>query len=668
MCGLTGFLGGAIARSENEARRVTRAMAGELAHRGPDSAGFWHDADAAIALGHTRLAIVELSPAGAQPMQSHSGRYVLSFNGEIYNHADLRAELEQQGSAPNWRGNSDTETLVAAIEAWGVAATLERAIGMFAFALWDRRDRTLTLARDRLGEKPLYYGWVGNGASRSFVFGSELKSLTAHPAFSADIDRAALTEFLRFGYVPAPLSIYRGVSKLPPGTLATIRLDRPEPQIEAYWTVRQAVNDGQRTPFGGSPQEAVDALETLLLDAVGKQMMADVPLGAFLSGGIDSSTIVALMQVQSTRPVQTFSIGFHEDGYNEADQAKAVAAHLGTQHTELYVTAEEACAVIPALPTIYDEPFADASQIPTHLVSRLARSQVAVSLSGDAGDELFCGYSRYGLTDRVWRRLASIPTPARAAIASALTRISPTAWNRMARIGGAGIPALRRLPNPGRKIHKGAGVLASRSASELYRGIVSHWVHPEHLVVGAEAIEPAEWASEFWNTQLSDVEKMMATDLVTYLPDDILAKVDRAAMAVSLETRVPMLDHRVVEFAWSLPMEYKLRGGRTKWVLRELLNRHVPSTLTERPKMGFGLPIDSWLRGPLREWAEELLDPRLLREQGLINPDLVREAWQTHQSGAANVEYQLWDVLMFQAWFSDASAQAPDTNLLLKSA
>ncbi len=652
MCGIAGFFGGDLSHDSEQSRATIARMVAAIEHRGPDANGYWHDANAGLTLGHARLSILDLSPSGAQPMRSASERFVISYNGEIYNHLDLREELASAGGQHDWRGHSDTKTLLAAIERWGIEQALRRTIGMFAFALWDRRDRVLTLARDRLGEKPLYYGLQGSGSQRTLLFGSELKALVAHPQFAAEIDRDALTEYMRFAYVPAPRSIYRGISKLPPGTYATLRESGADPEIRAYWSARDAVEAGHADLFGGSPGEAVDELERLLVDAIGKQMMSDVPLGAFLSGGVDSSAVVALMQSISQRPVKTFSIGFHEEGYNEADHAKAVAAHLGTDHTEAYVTAREARDVIPSLPAMYDEPFADASQIPTHLVSRLAREHVTVSLSGDAGDELFCGYDRYRLTDRVWRRIAPIPAPARRMAASAIGAVPPATWNGIARAGGRLVPPLARLPNQGHKMHKGARVLASKNASELYRGIVSHWTNPAELVVGGNEASADEWRRGKWLAGLSDVENMMAADIMTYLPDDILAKVDRAAMAVSLETRVPFLDHRVVELAFRLPLSLKLREGTTKWVLREVLYRHVPRGLIERPKMGFGLPIDHWLRGDLRDWGEELLAPDRLRDEGYLDPGLVRQLWNLHQSGQADVQYHLWDVLMFQAWLA----------------
>ncbi|MDG0026257.1 asparagine synthase (glutamine-hydrolyzing) [Trinickia sp. Y13] len=655
MCGITGFMGGKLAKVEERAAVLT-AMADRIRHRGPDDGDVWCDLDTLVGFGHRRLAIVDLSPAGHQPMKSASGRYVIAYNGEIYNHLALREALERAGAAPQWRGHSDTETLLAGIDAWGIDATLRRAVGMFAIALWDRQTRVLTLARDRIGEKPLYYGWQGTAGARSFLFGSELKALHAHPAFEKRIDRDALCVYMRHNNVPGEHSIYQGIHKLLPGHLLEVAPHRPEPVLRSYWSGAQAALQGAREPFAGSADEAVDALERLLRDAVRQQMMGDVPLGAFLSGGIDSSTVVALMQAQSSQPVRTFSIGFHDDVYNEAKHAKAVAAHLGTDHTELYVTADQAMAVIPRLPTLYDEPFADSSQIPTYLVSELARRRVTVSLSGDAGDELFCGYNRYQITASLWRRLSAVPSSVRSAAAWLLTRVSPRSLNRLA----ASHPGAARWANIGEKIHKGAGVMAAGSPAELYLGMVSQWQNPGDIVVGG--VEPATLltgaAPEL--DGLGEVERMMALDLLTYLPDDILTKVDRAAMGTSLETRVPFLDHRVVEFAWKLPLDYKLRledsSYTTKWVLRQVLYRHVPRTLIERPKMGFGVPIDSWLRGPLRDWAEDLLSEQRLRREGMLNSAPIRRKWQEHLSGQRNWQHPLWCVLMFQAWLANETA------------
>ena len=644
MCGLVGFLGGVAGEGSDKA--LLRRMSDTLIHRGPDDGGTWFDSEQQIGFGHRRLAIVDLSPAGHQPMVSASGRFVIAFNGEIYNHLGIRTELEELGQAPTWRGHSDTETLLAGIEAWGVEATLKKSIGMFAIALWDRQTRTLTLARDRMGEKPLYYGWQGSSIERVFLFGSELKALKAHPNFAADIDRGAICLLLRHNYIPAPYSIYQDITKLEPGCLLSVSLAQPEPRIWKYWDAVQAARAGVAQPFAGTADQAVDALEVLAKDAVRRQMMADVPLGAFLSGGIDSSTVVALMQAQSSRPVKTFTIGFSEEGYNEAVHAKAVAQHLGTEHTELCVTPQQAMEVIPRLPSLYCEPFADSSQIPTFLVSQLAKQHVTVSLSGDAGDELFCGYNRYQITEQSWRKLALVPAPLRALAAKGITALSPTAWDSLAGI----ISGARRYAALGDKLHKGAGVLVSATVDELYLGMVSHQRNPVDWVIGGQ--EPPTHLTGLRPelSGLNVVERMMALDAISYLPDDILVKVDRAGMAVSLESRVPFLDHRVVEFAWSLPLSYKLREGQTKWPLRQVLYRHVPRALIDRPKMGFGVPLHDWLRGPLREWAEELLDEARLAKEGYFHPAPIRKIWAEHLSGRRNWMAQLWNVLMFQAW------------------
>lgn len=643
MCGLTGFLNACNGVNRELAQHWLYDMANAIARRGPDNDGYWIDPDAGFGLAHRRLAIVDLSPAGAQPMVSSSGRYVLAFNGEIYNHQLLRQALEREGKVVSpWRGHSDTETLLASLDAWGFESTLQRSIGMFAISLWDRELRTLTLARDRLGEKPLYYGWQGQGGEAAFLFGSELSALRRHPMFVADINRDALGLYMRHNCIGGANSIYIGIHKLLPGHILTVSSAAPDPVVRAWWSGADVAAQGVTHPFAGTPDEAVNALEALLRGAVGQQMMADVPLGAFLSGGIDSSTVVALMQAQSSRPVRTFSIGFHEAGYNEAEHAKAVARHLGTDHTELYVTPQQALDVIPKLPSLYSEPFADSSQIPTYLVSQLARQHVTVSLSGDAGDELFCGYTRYQMTAGLWGKVSRLPRPLRQLAAKAITALPPAAWDKL----GAVLP----LSRVGDKLHKGAVLLGSRSAADLYRGMVSHWSDPACVVLGAT--EPATVLSGAAPALpgLGDVERMMALDMLSYLPDDILAKVDRAAMGVSLETRVPFLDHRVVEFAWSLPLAYKLRDGVTKWPLRQVLYRYVPRELIDRPKMGFGVPIDHWLRGPLREWAETLLAEPRLRSEGFFDPAPIRQKWDEHLSGKRNWQYHLWDVLMFQAW------------------
>jgi len=630
-----------------DAATILKCMGNSIVSRGPDHGGIWCD-DTKIAFAHRRLSILDLSPAGHQPMHSYSGRYVIIFNGEIYNHLDLRKELKNH----NWRGHSDTETLLEAFEEWGIEGTLKKTNGMFAIALWDRKKKTLTLARDRLGEKPLYFGWQGVGEQAAFLFASELKALKAHPAFSGEIDRNALCLMMRHNYIPAPYSIYRGIYKLQPGTFLTVSLERSEPVLQTYWSLAEVAVAGNRNRFTGSWEQAVDELDVLLKSAVRQQMVADVPLGAFLSGGIDSSTIVALMQVQSVQPVKTFTIGFNEAGYNEAVHAKAVARHLGTDHTELYVTPKQAMDVIPNLPKLYCEPFSDSSQIPTFLVSQLARQQVTVSLSGDAGDELFCGYNRYLMAKRLWNKFSHVPAGARRLAARGLTSLSPSRWNALLGPVQGLLPSSLRLDKLGDQLHKAAGVLTSSSVDALYLGLVSHWNDPANVVIGGAEPLTLLTGNAPALDGLDDIQRMMALDATTYLPDDILCKVDRAAMGVSLESRVPFLDYRVVEFAWRIPQSMKLRGKVGKWILRQVLQRYVPKELVERPKMGFGVPIDDWLRGSLREWAEELLDESRLRREGFFHIAPIRKKWAEHLSGKRNWQYHLWDVLMFQEWFN----------------
>ncbi|CAM4378487.1 MAG: Asparagine synthetase [glutamine-hydrolyzing] 1 [Legionella sp.] len=638
MCGFSGIL----SRTDwaSGAEQLLSAMCQSIAHRGPDDQGIWFDVQAGIGLAHTRLAIVDLSPAGHQPMASANGRYMIVFNGEIYNHLKLREEL----ALPTWRGHSDTETLLAGFDAWGIEQTIERSIGMFAFALWDKQSQTLTLGRDRAGEKPLYYGWQ----NEAFLFGSELKALKVHPDFKKELNPDALALFLRHNYIPAPHSIYKNIYKLAPGSFLQISLSNPQPVVKNYWSATQTALAGFSAPFKGDANEAIDELERQAKDAIAQQMIADVPLGAFLSGGIDSSTVVALMQAQSSRPVRTFSIGFHETNYNEARYARAVADHLGTQHTELYVTIEDALAVIPKLSTLYDEPFSDSSQIPTFLVSELAKQQVTVALSGDAGDELFCGYNRYTMTSKLWNKINKVPLPIRRGAATVMRQISPRAWDRVSSV----LPVLKHYSQVGSKVHKGAYVLASASVNEAYRRLVSHHDKPYSLLV-SEGVEPNVFMDQHHAdlSQLDDVNRMMAMDFVSYLPDDILVKVDRAAMGVSLETRIPFLDHRLIEFAWTLPLSMKLRDGQSKWPLRQLLDRYVPRALIERPKMGFSIPLSEWLRGPLRDWAETLLNEQRLQKEGIFNSAAIRLMWQQHLHGKGNFSALLWNILMFQAWW-----------------
>ncbi len=642
MCGLTGFWQTAGDGEATLCQRVKHMM-DTIVHRGPDDEGAWVDAEAGIALGFRRLAILDLSPTGHQPMFSANGRYAIIFNGEIYNYRDLRAELEGRGA--RFRGASDTEVILEGAVQWGVEAIIPRLWGMFAIALWDRQERALWLARDRVGKKPMYYARM-NGA---FLFGSELKALRAHPAFEAETDRDALALYLRYGYVPSPHSIYRGVHKLPPGCYAVVR-EGQQPEIRCYWDARQVVEFGLTQRLSISDGEAVEGLDTLLRDAVGRRMIADVPLGALLSGGIDSSTVVALMQAQSSIAVKTFTIGFHVPGYNEADAAKAVARHLGTDHTELYVTPEETLAVIPRLPQLYDEPFADSSQIPTFLVCELARRHVTVSLSGDGGDELFGGYTRYMWAEGIWKGLRYLPPPARRLAAEAIQRVSPAQWDALYAGVERLLPAQLLQSLPGDKFHKLAGVLPVANPDGLYQRLVSLWKAPDDLVIGGHEPGGALTDVSVGRSIPNFTERMMFLDLVTYLPDDILVKVDRASMGVSLEARAPLLDHRAIEWVWRLPLAFKKRNDTSKWLLRQVLYRYVPPELVERPKTGFGVPIGVWLRGPLRDWAEALLDEGRLRREGYLRPEPIRQAWEDHLGGRRNDQYRLWAILMFQAW------------------
>jgi len=658
MCGIAGFWDTAHRFTVDETSAALRGMTRTLGHRGPDDEGYLQEPDPGLALGFRRLSIVDLSAAGHQPMASASGRYVIVFNGEVYNHARMRPDLERAGH--EFRGDSDTEVMLAGIEQWGLERALDRFIGMFAFALWDKAERTLTLVRDRLGIKPLYCGW----AAGMFTFASELKALAALPGFGNPVDRDALCLFLRHNVVPAPYSIYRNIGKLVPGTLLRVDAGLAAAPMDAaslaqrakpYWSARVVAEAGARRRVALTDDDAVAELDTLLRDAVSLRMVADVPLGAFLSGGVDSSTVVALMQAQAPRPVQTFSIGFHEASYDEAAHAKAVAAHLGTDHHELYVTPRDALDVVPHLPAMFDEPFADSSQIPTYLVSKLARGKVTVSLSGDGGDELFAGYNRYFWGADLRRWINRVPYLARRSIASLLRANEAWFGNALERTMPL-LPARLQLRNPGNKSAILADMLSARTNDERYRYLVSHWRDPAEVVLGGS--EPPTPLTDAGRTAaLADpVERMMYADLVTYLPDDILTKVDRASMAVSLEARVPLLDHRVVEFAWRIPMMQKVRSGQGKWLLRQVLYRYVPKELIERPKMGFGVPIEHWLRGPLRDWAEALLYEPRLREEGYFDPAPIRAMWEGHVAGRLNEHYRLWDVLMFQAWLSKTAA------------
>lgn len=622
MCGLAGFYSNGDVSYFSSAKKN---MSFSLSHRGPDAIGTWSDMGNSISLLHFRLSILELSEAGAQPMHSANNHFVISFNGEIYNHLVLRTQLDNELGNITWRGGSDTETLLECIAAWGLKRTLQAAVGMFAFALWDTQENELVLARDRLGEKPLYWGWCGD----VLLFGSELAALKAHPSFNANIDRNSLALLMRYNSIPAPYSIYEGIEKLKSGHFVRIKKGQKRAEVtpESYWSFKNIVESGIVSPFTGSDVQAVDTLESLLNQSISGQMLADVPLGAFLSGGVDSSTVVALMQKQSSSPIQTFAIGFDEPGYNEAVYAKEVATHLGTSHTELYVSAKDALAVVPKLPHIYSEPFADSSQIPTFLVNQMAKQQVTVALSGDAGDELFGGYTPYQFAPKVWDAISKLPLSIRKAVAGLLS----------------GLPMSDKLL-------KLLNVLPSKDRADFYHILMTHWQQPEQLVLGAKPYPTVfDTPNQQPNTDCFE-HWMMAMDASQYMIDDILVKVDRAAMANSLEVRVPMLDHRVVEFAWTLPLSMKIRDGKGKWVLREVLYRHVPKHLIERPKKGFSIPLAQWLRGPLKEWAETLLSETRLRNDGYFNVQMVRQTWHQHLQGKRDHALKLWGVLMFQAW------------------
>lgn len=663
MCGIAGL----ISSRPFDASAVRR-MIDPIAHRGPDDQGAWIDAECGVGLGHRRLSIVDLSPLGHQPMGSNNARWMLSYNGEIYNHLDLRRELERSGAgaAGNglpWRGHSDTETLIECIAAWGLKETLQKCVGMFALALWDRKQRRLLLARDRFGEKPLYYGWVGG----DFVFASELKGLRSHPGFDNPVSRRSVRLLAARAYVPAPLSIYERIYKLEPGCILSVGPDAPARplasapvpdaaaegvSLERYWSYRQVVQDGLADPIADEA-DALDELESTLAAAIQGQSVADVSVGAFLSGGIDSSTVVGLYQRYSSGTVRTFSIGFEEAAFNEAGYAKAVAAHFGTEHHERYVTVDETRDVIPLLPTMYDEPFADSSQIPTHLVSRFAREQVTVALSGDGGDELFGGYNRHFQAPRLWSQVRRLPRPARALIGRPLSAVPGSLWNAASRY----IPGAERRPHFGAKVQKGLRLMSSaRRFDDVYNSYLDEWSH-EASPVPQPGLAANDLAFDLdLDSEAPDAVRMMYSDAVSYLPDDILCKVDRAAMAVSLETRVPFLDHRVAALAARIPISMKISGGKGKQILRKLLYRHAPQALFERPKAGFGIPVGEWLRSSLRPWAEELLDHRRLRDSGFFDPDVVHARWKRHLTGEQDSTPALWAVLMFQAWHAETES------------
>ena len=644
MCGLAGILTSGGKRAEELARDVGR-MIDPIAHRGPDDEGTWVSAASGVALGFRRLAIIDLSAAGHQPMVSRTERFTIVFNGEIYNAERIRPELLAAGFT--FRGHSDTEVILAAFERWGVADAVPRFEGMFAMAVWDAERHELSLVRDRLGKKPLFLYWQPG----LLTFGSELKSLSAGPAFDRTLDMDALAEFLRYLYVPGPRCIYARVKKLPPGHILTVRdVRQPLPHPVPYWSVRDAAARGMADPFTGSDEEAVDEFDRLLSGAVRDRMQADVPLGALLSGGIDSSAVVALLQEQTTRPVKTFSIAFDAAEHNEAHHAAAVAKHIGTEHTEVMLTGEDALAVVPKLPDIFDEPHGDTSQIPAYLICGVARREVTVALSGDGGDEVLGGYNRYTYGERMLERMMRVPSPARRLVAAGIGSVSAEGWNRAHRLMTPMLPPRLRQRLPGDKVHKIGRLLGADSLPRMYRSLVSVWQDAEGLLVrdGQREDTMMRLLAEPKPSRLLD--RMMLADQRTYLTDDQLAKVDRVSMAVSLEVRVPLVDHRLVEFAWRLPARMKIRDGQGKWILRQVLYRRVPRALLERPKMGLSVPLGAWLRGPLRPWAEELLDEQRIVREGVLRPAAIRAAWRGVLAGRDEVALGLWSVLMFQAW------------------
>jgi len=646
MCGISGY----YSKSSLETNLAIRRMNESIAHRGPDSTGVWSDKKYGITLGHQRLSVIDLNISGNQPMQSNSGNLILTYNGEIYNFLEIKKDLEQKNSQIKWRGRSDTEILLEALETWGIEKTLNRIDGMFAFGLWNRKNHSLTLARDRVGEKPLYFGWQGEGENKVFLFGSELKALRAHPDFNGQINRDAIALQLRYNCIPAPYTIYKNIYKLLPGhylELNEIDLKKKIlPRSKVYWSLVENAVFGNKNQIKELNEiEIKKDLEKLLQLSVKKQMISDVPIGAFLSGGIDSSTIAAIMQSQSNIPIKTFTIGFNENDYSEAIHAKKIAKHLGTNHTELYVSSKKALEIIPNIPQIYDEPFSDSSQIPTFLISQLAKNHVKVALSGDGGDELFCGYNRHLMSGKM-SILALMPRFFKEFLSFGIKLLPPQGWNKISNF----LPVLNSYNNIGDKIYKGAEALKSKSFYEMYYMLCSNWQNPCEVLINAK--EPGTLLTKFKPELkgLSNQQQMMALDSITYLPDDILVKVDRAAMATSLETRMPFLDHKLIEYVWRIPHSLKYRNSNGKWILKEILNNYIPKNLIDRPKMGFSIPLDKWLRGPLKDWAESLLNEKRLNQENFFNTKLVRDIWSDHLSGRNNRQSDIWAILMFQAW------------------
>lgn len=647
MCGLTGFLKGTSFFTDENPSKVLKKMTDSIAHRGPDSEGQWIDVDNKIALGHRRLSILDLSDAGHQPMPSDDNRYVLTFNGEIYNHLEIRSEIESEIRDTFWKGHSDTETLLKSIEVFGWENTLKKLIGMFAIALWDKKERKLFLARDRFGEKPLYYGWQGD----TFLFGSELKPLTLHPAFEKKLNKGAMGLLLKHGYIPGPYSIWKNIFKLPAANYLILNEGNSNPKPICYWSFKDLVENADSNKLDIDDDSAVEKLESLLIESIKRQMISDVPLGALLSGGVDSSLVAALMQDISDTPIKTFSIGFEDPQFDESKHAEAVANHLGTDHTSLIMKPSDLLDLVPEIAKIYDEPFADSSQLPTTIVSRLAQQHVSVALSGDAGDETFGGYSRYYLIEMLWNNINKLPRLLRNRLSRLLTIVTP---EQSSLLLGWLFSRVNQTYLPDKLYKLGERLQDVESFEELYLSYVSEINDPTKLLKDLSSVPQYLLGStNEWPKANNAVEKLMAVDTQTYLTDDILVKVDRAAMSTSLELRAPFLDHNLVEYAWQLPFSFKYREGQTKWILRQVLYKHVPKSLIERPKQGFGIPLNDWLRGPLRDWAEELLNENYLEKQDLFNIEEVRSMWDQHLSGTRQYGPRLWYILMFQVWYKE---------------